>query len=258
MIGVLVLGVMILASLQSMQKEGMDNPSPALPPIIGYFHVCMLPNWEKSFDMIFPKIVDSGLLSASEELRIGVLTPDGQSPQSLDKENRLSQYPNMHIVYQGDVSEFERPTLTHMHDHAVYGGSPDTIYYYVHTKGITHFGLETEATVTEWIHHLVDCNITNWRDAVRRLETHDTYGCSYNGMHYVGNMWFATSEHIRKLPREIPPDYIGPENWVLLNKDNVYCASNCDGKGFKEPYDIDLVSRLNKNRDKYNKEHGIN
>jgi hypothetical protein len=77
-------------------------------------------------------------------------------------------------------------------------------------------------------------NITQWKIALEILNYYDTYGSSgLYKQHYSGNFWWATVHHIRQLPYEIPGYYIGPEDYVCLKNDKMYCIykSGYEGGG---------------------------
>jgi hypothetical protein len=67
------------------------------------------------------------------------------------------------------------------------------------------------------------------------LKKYETYDCNYNKIHYSGNFWWSTIKHIKKLPNYIEDYYTAPEDWILINKDNMYCENNCNDN-FKSPY----------------------
>ena len=199
--------------------------------IIGYMHVCQKDKWTKSYDMLMSSIKKYGLYDKMKELRIGVVNDSGV----LIPDERLND-PKIKIIYVGTNVEYERPTLLHM-KHSKDGD--DTMYFYLHTKGIRHFGTKNEDAVLKWINDLLYWNIQLWRNAVFKLSKYETYGCNYKNIHYSGNFWWATKKHINKLPSTIPDYYTAPEDWILVNKDNMYCVNNC-GKQFKRPYPKDF------------------
>jgi hypothetical protein len=53
-----------------------------------------------------------------------------------------------------------------------------------------------------------------------------------NNVYYSGNFWWTNKYHLTKLPDKIDTYYTAPEDLILLNKDNIFCSSNC-GKDFK-------------------------
>jgi len=224
---ILLLGIVIVFLLflvKSIYKQ---------PTIIGYFHVCQMGEWRRSFDLSMDTLKRHGLLDATQELRIGVLSKDGF------EDDKRFHHPKIKIIYTGKVSDYERPTLLHMKQSSLTDPS-DTKYYYLHTKGIRHFNTKNEEAIVTWIKSMLYWNFVRWRDAVSILDTHETYGCHYlTGRHYSGNFWWATAEHIQKLPDTIHEHYNGPEDWILKNDDRMYCAYNC-GDDFIVPYPKDL------------------
>jgi len=192
--------------------------------IVGYIHVCQIGDWKRSFNMLIDSLKSSKLYENTSRIRIGVLS---EGPVDMG----LFSDPKYEIVYKGKPAEYERPTLLHMHSSAS-KDSPNTVYYYLHTKGIRHFGTDKEAGVIDWINLLLYWNVEKWEDALKKLRAHDTYGCNlinhYGNLHYSGNFWWATSAHIKKLPRYINASYNGPEYWICTIRDNdrQYCAHN--------------------------------
>lgn len=192
--------------------------------IIGYIHVCQMPGWERSFDILWKSITQSGLYDATEEIRVGILNSTGRV---IPNERLVND--KINIVYVGVCNEYERPTLLHMRKRAEY---ETCNYWYLHTKGLRHFGTDKERSVKNWIDIMLYWNITKWRGANKILENYDTYGClcielSPNKYHYSGNFWWATSKHIQTLPDKIAKFYIAPENWILERiKTNFFSAYN--------------------------------
>jgi len=201
--------------------------------IIGYIHVCQKGEWRRSYDMLISKIKESGLYDNLTEIRLGVVSDDS----SFIQDERFNDS-KVKIIYTGNSDEYERPTLLHMKKSS--DEDPDnTLYFYLHTKGLRWYGTKHEPKVLEWIESMLDCNIVNWKNAVNVLETSETYGCNYNGGHYSGNFWWATAKHVKKLPDTIPEYYTAPEDWVLMNKDSMYCYKNCEDD-FVVPYDPEM------------------
>jgi hypothetical protein len=220
-------------NLQSYNMNNKSNFDTNDKRIIGYIHVCQKGEWRRSYDMLMSKIKNTGLYENVKEIRLGVVSENAQlieDPRFNDEKVR--------VIYTGNVNEYERPTLLHMKKSS--REDPDnTVYFYLHTKGIRWFGTKHESKVVEWIESMLDCNIANWENAFKILDTNETYGCNYNGGHYAGNFWWATAKHIQKLSDTIPEYYTAPEDWVLTNKDNMYCHNNC-GEKFTSPYDPEM------------------
>jgi hypothetical protein len=230
--------------------------------IIGYFHVCQIGNWQKSFDMIFSKIIESGLYDITEEIRVGIVNNNvnlKEKGKSITNAEMMSKIisdirlndPKIKIIFCKHSSEYERPTLLHLRENA----KDNTLYYYLHTKGIRHFVTEREKYIIQWIDYLLYWNIIKWRLANKILTDYDydTYGCNAfrtlqksviadpifakishqkykNYAHYSGNFWWAKGEHIKTLPRTIGLKYTDPELWICIKNNKMF---NIHSSGFQ-------------------------
>jgi hypothetical protein len=201
--------------------------------IIGYIHICQKEGWKKSFDMLFSSIKNYGLYEKTKEIRCGVVNDNGCI---IDDERFHDE--KIKIVYVGFSHEYERPTLLHMRSQSEIDDDK-TLYYYLHTKGLKHFGNYNESFIIDWINLMLYWNIEKWKLAINRLEYYDTYGCNSTGQHYSGNFWWAKSSHIKELPTFIPYYYIAPEDWVYIKRDKAYCIFNSGLQGnghYDNPY----------------------
>ena len=214
-------------------------------PIIGYIHVCQKGEWRKSYDILMTSIKKYGLYDRVTELRVGIVNDKG-----ILEEDKRFEDPKIKIIYIGKSKNYERPTLLHMKQHC-YIDPPDTLYFYLHTKGIRHFGTINEPLVVKWMKDMLYWNIQLWKKAVNILQKYDTYGCNVSKVnnHYSGNFWWTTAKHVQTLPNKIPEYYTAPEDWITLNthffhynkaysENHVmgYCANNCE-PDYKEPGD---------------------
>lgn len=197
--------------------------------IICYFHICQKDGWKKSFDLSMDVIKKYGLYEYTKEFRVGIVNDNS----ILIDDIRFND-PKIKIIFVKSSNEYERPTLLHMKTSS-YNDPTGTLYYYLHTKGIRHFNTSKEDIVINWINQMLHWNIEKWEHAISILKTYETYGCNYNNTHYSGNFWWTTAEHIKKLPDTIEDDYLSPENWILKNKDNMYCVHNCS-ENYKAMY----------------------
>ena len=196
--------------------------------IIGYIHICQIGEWQRSLKMILDVIRSSGLYENTHTIRLGILSDLGVVIQ-----DQLLNDDKFEIVYVGKSHEYEVPTLLSIRKNAEEDDG-NTLYYYLHTKGLRHFGNPNEQCVIDWINLLLYWNVEKWKLAVEKLETYDTYGCNDIGHHYSGNFWWAKRSHIMKLPCEIVMyHYTAPEDWVQRVRDNKCCIykSGLQGNG---------------------------
>jgi hypothetical protein len=183
--------------------------------IIGYLHICQIGEWKKSFELIFNYVKNYGLYDATTEIRCGVVNENG-----ILIKDKLFNDIKIKIVYIGNSLKYERPTLLDMRDKSESDG-PDTVYWYLHTKGLRHFNTPKESFVLDWIKLMLYWNIYKWRLALEYLKTYDTYGCNNLGFtFYSGNFWWATCEHIKHLTKYIDDYYTAPEDWILKKHDS--------------------------------------
>ena len=193
--------------------------------IIGYIHVCQIGQWQRSLNYLMESIRKSGLYEKTTRIRLGIVNDlGGIIPDAILKDSKFD------IVCIGKSHEYERPTLLHMRKSAEID-QEGTVYYYLHTKGLRHFGYPQEPAVLDWIQLMLYWNIERHELALEKLKTYDTYGCNYNTQpspHYSGNFWWAKREHMLLLPDVIGTTYNDPEFWVLNynNITNNYTAFN--------------------------------
>jgi hypothetical protein len=150
-------------------------------------------------------------------------------------DDNIFKDPKFEIIYVGKSSEYERPTLLHMRAKS----EEETVnYFYLHTKGIRHFGNDNEQQIIDWINLMLYWNIEKWEWANEKLTQYDTYGCNDMGNHYSGNFWWAKSSHIKKLPTIINDGYCDPEGWVQIIRINKYIVYNSGLQGMGHYYHV--------------------
>lgn len=170
--------------------------------------------------MLISALYESKLYDAAKVIRLGVVNDEG-----VIIDDPILKINKFEIVYVGKSEEYERPTLLHMRKSSE---SEDCKYFYLHTKGIRHFGTNLEQYVLDWINFMLFWNIENWRLAIETLNSFHTYGCNDNGDHYSGNFWWAKSSHIQNLPSSIGPLYTDPEFWIQIVRKNKFCVYSSD------------------------------
>ena len=239
--------------------------------LIVYIHVCQIGRWKDTFNMMMDTLKNSKLYDYTTSIRLGVLT-DTVVDMELFNDSKFE------IIYTGEPKEYERPTLLHMRKSSEIE-SPNVLYYYMHTKGIKHYGTDKENNVIDWIKYMLYWNVEQWKLAIEKLELYDTYGCNYillkNTQNYLysGNFWWANSSYIKQLPSHIGPSYNDPEFWISRIKNKAYSAfnsmicndSNNDWGHYLHRYprskyelDIDMIYYINLDKRNDRNEHVIN
>jgi len=224
--------------------------------IYGYFHICQKDGWKKSFDLIFPIIKSSGLYDATKEIRIGIVNDNGY----VIPDERLND-PKFNIIFCKTNKEYERPTLYHMRIYADVDQG-ENLYWYIHSKGISHFGNKNESCIIDWINYMLYWNIEKWKLAVRMLSQYDTYGCNaIHKQYYSGNFWWTKSKHLKNLPVFIDTYYTAPEDYICKKNDkmfNIYSnglqghghyRNNYSRDNYVIPDDFDIDAYYNINND---------
>jgi len=180
--------------------------------IIGYIHVCQKKGWEGIFDNIINKLKTSDLYDNTNEIRVSVL-----SDNNLFIDDERFHDSKIKIIYKGYSEEYERPTLLHIKKQCESDPS-NTLYYYLHTKGLKHIGTEKEQNVLDWTNLLLYWNVEMWWVAISIItqDNYWTYGCNHTGIHYSGNFWWSKPSHIKRLSDHIPEYYTAPEDWVTM------------------------------------------
>ena len=197
--------------------------------IIGYIHICQKGQLKRSLEMLLECIKKSDLYKNTKVIRLGIVNDD-----AIIIDDEILKDPIFDIIYVGQSLEYERPTLLHMHKKSQ--EEINVNYFYLHTKGITHFSTEKEECIIDWIILMLYWNIEKWKLAIEKLTIYDTYGCNDVGYHYSGNFWWAKSSHISKLPNVIEPYYTAPEDWVQTIRINKYTVYNSGFQGMGHYY----------------------
>jgi hypothetical protein len=122
--------------------------------IIGYIHICQKGQWQRSFGMLINCIKQSGLYENTKVIRLGIVNDN-----STIIPDDILEDPLFEIIYHGSSAEYERRTLLHMRKKAF--EEPNTNYFYLHTKGISHFGGDKEPQIIDWINLMLFWNIEN-------------------------------------------------------------------------------------------------
>jgi hypothetical protein len=191
--------------------------------IIGFFHICQKPGWERSFDIIFDEMINSGLYDNTNEIHCVIVNDNG----GIIEDDRLKK-DKFKLIYGGDSNRYERSTLLYMREYS--NNCEPSYFWYVHTKGMRWFGTEKEEPVIDWIVFMLYWNFKKWKRVVEFLNNYEVCGCNYrdgNDKHFSGNFWWARSDYIKRQPLEIGDNYYDPEFWLFKANPTYMEMCNC-------------------------------
>lgn len=201
--------------MREMEAE-LPPPTSFNNTIIGYIHIATIGLWKISFEMLLAAVVNSGLYRRSESIKCIVVAEDTVSFRELSSADQFTSLTKLQFFYGGNISMYERATL-HTMKHDAESAVPNTLYWYLHTKGIRRFGTKSESTVKDWIKLMLFWNIEKWRFPLFYLQKYSTYGINlinFPRLHYSGNFWWATAEYLASLDHVIGEGYYDPEMWI--------------------------------------------
>lgn len=200
-----------------------------------YWHIAQLNNWRSVVEQQLDRLNKSGLGVAAASITVVML---GEEQYDFPSNMKVLQWPELGL--------FEFMTLQKVWEDSKHKHASDDVVFYFHTKGVSRAG---QVNVDDWRLYMEKCLIDDWGKCVIKLKDFDTCGVEFRSgpkPHYSGNFWWATCEHIKKLPLPVVvPDRYYAEKWVLgsvqplANLSCVGCLglnmylNKCDG-GFDE------------------------
>lgn len=176
-----------------------------------FYHVWCTNHWKEIVQEQIALIVESGL-AQNAKIFIGVIGTWHNIVEIADIIDGL----DAHVIGHGeDPEQFEFPTLEVLR---LYAASHDGYVCYIHSKGVSHQKNELHdwwrATMNEGV-------LTGWSECVMALDAgYDVAGCRFKHTvhelnYFAGNFWWATCEHIRKLPDFTHSSRYEAEVWVV-------------------------------------------
>jgi hypothetical protein len=174
-----------------------------MPKIAIFYHVGQLGNWHEIYTEQINRLQESGLLQKSSYFHISI---NGDEPLPFIPDNVKK------IAYNED-KVLEANTLEYMWHFAQ--NNPDYKILYLHTKGVTRYGIELLQEQTKaWRYYMEYFCVDNWEACCNTLDAFDTCGvqiehkATYNTLddpieidatYYNGNFWWAKASYIKQL-----------------------------------------------------------
>jgi hypothetical protein len=170
-----------------------------------YWHIAQLNNWRTVVEQQLDRLNKSGLGAAAASITVVMLG-----------EEQYDFPPNMKVLQWPELGLFEFMTLQKVWEDSKHKHASDDVVFYFHTKGVSRDG---KGHVDDWRLYMERCLIDDWGKCAIKLKDFDTCGVEFRSgpkPHYSGNFWWATCEHIKRLPLPVVvPDRLFAEMWVL-------------------------------------------
>ena len=183
-------------------------------PIIIYYHIAEIGDWEKIVVEQLSLIKSSGLYDKCKEIRIGFLG---------NKHNILKFIKNkVKLVYHSNnIKEYEHPTINSLLNFAKKSTQENYILY-IHNKGSTKRICNNINGQYYWRQLMNYWMITQYKKCIYYLNKGFlTCGINKNSFntHYSGNFWWSNTKYISSLSSLPQNDRrTDAENWLLVNK----------------------------------------
>lgn len=168
-----------------------------------FYHVNELPHWREVFDSQWRKMKASGLVDAASEINLCI---NGRTQTFYPLVQELNT-PALRLISVHSGAELcEYPTLSYLKVRAdMLKVSEPYAAFYMHHKGITRFG---SPCIDQWRDFLDWAAIERWEECYAKLKHYDVVGPNWETIpwpHFSGNMWWATSDYLARLPKLLHP-----------------------------------------------------
>jgi hypothetical protein len=196
-------------------------------PTYGFFHVALMQGLGGLMiaSEMHGRLQESGLYAASDKIIVSIVGDQEQARVIF--EYIFARYPKYDVQFvSGDIRHYEWPALIRLRDQCL---KENCDVWYAHTKGASNCRPDVPGHIQR--------NIRNWRGVMcydlmtRHKESKELlkeYGAvgsflstdKPSGPHFVGNFWWATSDHINSLPPltdELTANRMYAESWVGTN-----------------------------------------
>jgi hypothetical protein len=128
--------------------------------------------------------------------------------------------PKVKIIYQdANINIFEFKIMELLYEHSL---KEDFNVVYLHTKGVScrHQNENMQSKIGDWINLMLYYVVQNYKLCLQELKEYEVVGVNltvssqHYPWHFSGNMWWTSTEHIRKLGVISDRSYCGPEFYI--------------------------------------------
>jgi len=193
-----------------------------------FIHAAILDKCKERVIQYLEIISNSGLIENVEFIYICFI---GEKNIPLNNTD-ISAYNNKQNIYliklSNNLQDFELPTLNYLYNFCSYNINYNILY--IHTKNV---GKEINFCIEEQIEYMLYFLINKWQICIEQLSNYHACGVDLRiepVLHYSGNFWWASSDHIASLP---PPadfnnlsKYPNPLQSLRHNQEFWICYNN--------------------------------
>ena len=155
-----------------------------------YFHIATIGKYQDIFDEIYSQIIESNLTNQVGSINLCIV---GQGDLIIQENDKIK------IYQDSDISSGEFFTLNLL---KTFSDSVEQNHkiLYLHTKGVT---TPDNPCIDDWRKYMTYFNINQYEKCLYSLNQYDSCGVDLVNdptLHYSGNIWWANSSYIKKLP----------------------------------------------------------
>ena len=155
-----------------------------------YFHIATIGKYQDIFDEIYSQIIESNLINQVGSINLCIV---GQGNLMIQENDKIK------IYQDSDISSGEFFTLDLL---KTFSDSVEKNHkiLYLHTKGVT---TPDNSCIEDWRKYMTFFNINQYEKCLYSLNQYDSCGVDLVNdptLHYSGNIWWANSSYIKKLP----------------------------------------------------------
>ena len=155
-----------------------------------YFHIATIGKYQDIFDEIYSQIIESNLINQVGSINLCIV---GQGDLIIQENDKIK------IYQDSDISSGEFFTLDLL---KTFSDSVEQNHkiLYLHTKGVT---TPDNPCIDDWRKYMTYFNINQYEKCLYSLNQYDSCGVDLVNdptLHYSGNIWWANSSYIKKLP----------------------------------------------------------
>lgn len=177
-----------------------------------YYHIAQFPGWEQMVDEKIQLMKDHGLWQRADRIVLQMhYDPDNALRWMLARED-IRTDPRVEVmrhvemfgiigIYPTKGGMGEVYSIIELHDQALKTPENTAVFRY-HTKGITHWNSETWPTAELWNQYFDYWNIKKWQLCYEAIKQgYDSAGCNWHHGHWSGNIWWASTDWMNRIPR---------------------------------------------------------